>query len=78
LLTILPRYKELTDKNMILNLIGISLMNLALKGLMIPIKFLDAGFTDCSILLNEVTHISFVLPVIIINLPLSFLGAKNY
>lgn len=70
-------WKELLNpKNIILNLIGVSFMTLALKGFMIPNKFLDGGVTGISILLHEITHISFAWLVIIINLPFLFLGKK--
>ncbi|SEA98810.1 Uncharacterized membrane-anchored protein YitT, contains DUF161 and DUF2179 domains [Flavobacterium gillisiae] len=66
----------LNPKNILLNLIGVSFMTLALKGFMIPNKFLDGGVTGISILLHEITHISFAWLVIIINLPFLFLGKK--
>lgn len=70
-------WKEiLLPKNIIYNFIGVLFMTLALKGFMIPNKFLDGGVTGISILLHEVTHISFAWLVIIINLPFLFLSKR--
>ena len=63
-------------KNIILNIIGVAFITLALKGFMIPNKFLDGGVIGISILLHEITHISFGFLVLILNIPFLFLGKK--
>ncbi|MGL2986199.1 YitT family protein [Flavobacterium sp. RSSA_27] len=63
-------------KNIALNLIGVALILLALKGFMIPNKFLDGGVIGISILIHEITHWPFSLLVLIFNIPFIFLGNK--
>ncbi len=70
-------WKEIfQSKNIILNIIGVAFITLALKGFMIPNKFLDGGVIGISILLHEITHISFGFLVLILNIPFLFLGKK--
>ncbi len=70
-------WKEIFQpKNIILNIIGVAFITLALKGFMIPNKFLDGGVIGISILLHEITHISFGFLVLILNIPFLFLGKK--
>jgi uncharacterized membrane-anchored protein YitT (DUF2179 family) len=65
-----------TPKNILLILIGTGLAVLAMKGFMIPNKFLDGGVIGISILIHEITHISFGFLVLILNIPFLFLGKK--
>ncbi|WP_348813981.1 YitT family protein [Flavobacterium maritimum] len=61
-------------KNFILNLFGVALITLALKGFMIPNKFLDGGIIGISILVHEITHWPFGILVLVLNIPFLFLG----
>lgn len=61
-------------KNFILNLLGVALITLALKGFMIPNKFLDGGIIGISILVHEITHWPFGILVLVLNIPFLFLG----
>ncbi|MGL2994539.1 YitT family protein [Flavobacterium sp. TSSA_36] len=63
-------------KNIILNLIGVAFIILALKGFMIPNKFLDGGVIGISILIHEVTHWPFGILVLLLNVPFLFLGHR--
>ncbi|MNF73431.1 hypothetical protein D3C85_938970 [compost metagenome] len=63
-------------KNIVLNLIGVVLITLALKGFMIPNKFLDGGIIGISILIHEITHWPFGILVLILNIPFLFLGKR--
>jgi uncharacterized membrane-anchored protein YitT (DUF2179 family) len=49
---------------------------LALKGFMIPNKFLDGGVIGASILIHEILHIPFSILVLVLNIPFLFMG-KN-
>ena len=63
-------------KNIILNLVGVVFITLALKGFMIPNKFLDGGIIGISILTHEITHLPFGILVLGLNIPFLFLGKK--
>jgi uncharacterized membrane-anchored protein YitT (DUF2179 family) len=63
-------------KNIILNLIGVAFITLALKGFMIPNKFLDGGIIGISILVHEITHWPFGILVLVLNIPFLFLGKR--
>jgi uncharacterized membrane-anchored protein YitT (DUF2179 family) len=63
-------------KNIVLNLIGVALITLALKGFMIPNKFLDGGIIGISILIHEITHWPFGFLVLVLNIPFLFLGKR--
>ncbi|WP_395045328.1 YitT family protein [Flavobacterium sp.] len=68
-------WKEIfLPKNIILNLTGVAFITLALKGFMIPNKFLDGGIIGISILVHEISKIPFSLLVLFLNLPFLFLG----
>ena len=70
-------WKEVFNlKNFILNLLGVTFIILALKGFMIPNKFLDGGIIGISILIYKITNISFVLLLLVLNLPFLFLGRR--
>ena len=64
-------------KNLLLILIGTSLAVLAMKGFMIPNRFMDGGITGISILLHEIFHINISLLVILLNIWFIYLGYKN-
>lgn len=66
----------LRPRNLILNLLGVTFITLALKGFMLPNKFLDGGVIGLSMLLNEVTHIPFAALVLIFNMLFLFLGKQ--
>jgi len=63
-------------KNVILNLVGVAFITLALKGFMLPNKFLDGGVIGVSILVHEITHIPFGILVLVLNVPFLFIGKK--
>ncbi len=70
-------WKEIFNgKSIAFNLIGIALITLALKGFMIPNKFLDGGVTGISILIHEITHWPFGIIILVLNIPFLFLGKK--
>jgi uncharacterized membrane-anchored protein YitT (DUF2179 family) len=60
--------------NLLQTLIGCALAVLAMRGFMIPNRFLDGGITGISILLHEVFHINISLLVIVLNIPFIILG----
>lgn len=63
-------------KNVVLNLVGVAFITLALKGFMIPNKFLDGGIIGISILIHEITHLPFGILVLALNIPFLFLGHR--
>jgi uncharacterized membrane-anchored protein YitT (DUF2179 family) len=68
-------WKELfLPRNIVLNLIGVAFITLALKGFMIPNKFLDGGVIGISILLHEITQLPFGILILVLNIPFLFLG----
>ena len=68
-------WKNVLDlKNFLHILAGIALAVLAMKGFMIPNKFMDGGVTGISILIHEITHISIVIPLVLLNLVFVYLG----
>ena len=71
-------WKHVFDlKNFIYLLTGSGLAVLAMKGFMIPNKFLDGGVTGVSILIHEIFHINISLLVIGLNLGFVYLGYRN-
>lgn len=64
-------------KNMLLIILGTGLAVLAMKGFMIPNKFMDGGITGISILLHEIFHINISFLVIILNVLFIYLGYKR-
>jgi uncharacterized membrane-anchored protein YitT (DUF2179 family) len=64
-------------KNLLLILLGSGLAVLAMKGFMIPNKFMDGGITGISILLHEIFHINISFLVIILNVLFIYLGYKR-
>jgi len=71
-------WKKVWDiKNLLLMLVGTSLAVFAMKGFMIPNKFLDGGITGISILLHEIFHINISFLVIILNVVFIYLGYRR-
>jgi len=64
-------------KNFLQIAIGIVLAVAAMKGFMIPNKFLDGGLTGISILLYEIFHINISFLVIILNALFIYLGYRR-
>jgi uncharacterized membrane-anchored protein YitT (DUF2179 family) len=64
-------------KNMLQIMIGCSMAVFAMKGFMIPNKFLDGGIIGISLLLLEAFHINISLLVIVLNLPFIYMGYKK-
>lgn len=64
-------------KNLLLIFLGISLAVLAMKGFMIPNRFMDGGITGISILLHEIFHINISLLIIVLNIAFVYLGYKK-
>jgi uncharacterized membrane-anchored protein YitT (DUF2179 family) len=62
------------SKNLLHLFLGTSLAVLAMKGFMIPNKFMDGGITGISILLHEIFHINISLLVIVLNVVFIYLG----
>lgn len=58
-------------------LLGVGFAVLAMKGFMIPNRFLDGGMTGISILLHEMYHINISILVISLNLIFIYLGYRN-
>jgi uncharacterized membrane-anchored protein YitT (DUF2179 family) len=61
-------------KNLLHLVLGTGLAVLAMKGFMIPNKFMDGGITGISILLHEVFHINISFLVIVLNVIFIYLG----
>jgi uncharacterized membrane-anchored protein YitT (DUF2179 family) len=71
-------WKAVTSpKNILLITVGTCLAVLAMKGFMIPNKFMDGGITGISILLHEIFHINISFLVIILNVLFIYLGYKR-
>jgi len=71
-------WKKVWDiKNLLLMVVGTSLAVFAMKGFMIPNKFLDGGITGISILLHEIFHINISFLVIILNVVFIYLGYQR-
>ena len=64
-------------KNLLHIIAGTGLAILAMKGFMIPNKFMDGGITGISILIHEIYHINISILVIILNLYFIYLGYKK-
>jgi uncharacterized membrane-anchored protein YitT (DUF2179 family) len=69
--------KVLDLKNFLHIAVGITLAVLAMKGFMIPNKFLDGGITGISILLYEIFHINISFLVVVLNALFIYLGYKR-
>lgn len=64
-------------KNLLHIIAGVLLAVLAMKGFMIPNRFLDGGVTGISILLHEIFHINISILVIALNLIFIYLGYRK-
>ena len=64
-------------KNFLQILFGTALAVLAMKGFMIPNKFLDGGITGISILLHEIFHFNISVLVIVLNIVFIYLGYRR-
>lgn len=64
-------------KNIILLIAGVSLVVLAMRGFMIPNRFLDGGITGISILLHELYHWNISVLTILLNIPFVYLGYRR-
>lgn len=64
-------------KNFLQIFAGSGMAVLAMKGFMMPNRFLDGGVTGISLLLHELTHVNISILVIAFNLPFIYLGYKR-
>lgn len=64
-------------KNLLHIILGTGLAVLAMKGFMIPNRFMDGGMTGISILLHEIFHINISILVIVLNLLFIYLGYRK-
>ena len=64
-------------KNLLHIIFGVGLAVLAIKGFMIPNRFLDGGMTGIAILLHEIFHINISILVIALNLVFIYLGYRK-
>jgi uncharacterized membrane-anchored protein YitT (DUF2179 family) len=64
-------------KNLLLTLLGCSLAVLAMRGFLIPNKFMDGGITGISILLYKMYHINISVLSIVLNIPFVYLGYRR-
>jgi uncharacterized membrane-anchored protein YitT (DUF2179 family) len=62
-------------KNLLQIIIGAGLAIFAMKGFMIPNRFMDGGITGISLLLHEIWHINISILVLVFNLPFIYLGS---
>jgi len=64
-------------KSLLQILVGAGMAVFAMKGFMIPNRFMDGGVTGISLLLHEAFHINISLLVIFFNLPFIYLGFQK-
>ncbi len=69
--------KVLNIKNLLQIIIGSAMAVFAMKGFMIPNRFMDGGITGISILLHEISHLNIIIFILLFNLPFIFLGYKK-
>jgi uncharacterized membrane-anchored protein YitT (DUF2179 family) len=67
----------LNIKNLFNLAAGSGLAVLAMKGFMIPNRFLDGGITGISILLHEIYHFNISLLVVVLNLVFIYMGYRR-
>src|ERR1700754_3272586 len=67
----------LTFRNLLQIVLGTGLAVVAMKGFMIPNRFLDGGVTGVSILLHEIFNINISILALILNLPFIYLGYRK-
>ena len=71
-------WKEISNiKNILLLLCGTALVVLAMKGFMLPNRFMDGGITGISILLQSLLGINISILVIVLNSIFIYLGYKR-
>jgi uncharacterized membrane-anchored protein YitT (DUF2179 family) len=58
-------------------ILGTGLAVVAMKGFMIPNRFLDGGVTGVSILLHEMLHVNISFLMLVLNLPFIYLGYRK-
>jgi uncharacterized membrane-anchored protein YitT (DUF2179 family) len=64
-------------KNLLQIIVGAGLAIFAMKGFMIPNRFMDGGVTGISLLLHEIWDINISFLVLVFNLPFIYLGYKK-
>lgn len=64
-------------QNILQIVFGVGLAVLAMRGFMIPNRFMDGGVTGISILLHEVFHWDISILTLVINAPLVYLGYRR-
>jgi uncharacterized membrane-anchored protein YitT (DUF2179 family) len=64
-------------KNFLHLAVGAGLAVLAMKGFMIPNRFLDGGISGISILLHEILHINISFLVVVLNASFVYLGYRR-
>ncbi|MET0638145.1 MAG: YitT family protein [Chitinophagaceae bacterium] len=67
----------LSGRNLLQILLGTALAVVAMKGFMIPNRFLDGGLTGISILFHEVFHLNISLIMLVLTVPFVYLGYKR-
>lgn len=66
-----------STKNLIQTVVGVSLAVLAMRGFMIPNRFLDGGITGISILFHEIFHWDISILTLVLNIPFVYLGYRR-
>lgn len=56
-------------------IIGILFCGFAMKGFLVPNKFIDGGVTGVSLLLHELFHFNLGIAIVVINIPFILMGA---
>lgn len=64
-------------RNLFQTLLGCALVVLAMRGFLIPNKFMDGGVTGISILLHKMYHINISVLSVVFNLPFVYLGYRR-
>ncbi len=64
-------------KNMFLLACGVALSILAMKGFMIPNRFMDGGITGISILFHEIFHFNISVLLLVLSIAFIYLGYKR-
>lgn len=64
-------------RNILQILVGVSLAVLAMRGFMIPNRFMDGGITGISILLHEIFHWNISILTLLLNAPIIYLGYRR-
>ncbi|MCR6722657.1 MAG: YitT family protein [Chitinophagaceae bacterium] len=64
-------------KNLIQLVLGVALAVLAMRGFMIPNRFLDGGITGISILFHEMYHWNISILTIVLNIPFVYMGYRK-